>query len=99
MKGLAVDLLASYTGCTLYFSKRTIFLFRHSVYEIPDKLSPLQGRALSGGIYAPGSDDILNPFGVDMAFIGLLFAVLASGCQSSDLATDDRKVMSEIYGL
>lgn len=34
-----------------------------------------------------------------IAFLGLLFAVLASGCQSSDLPSKERELTSQVYGM
>ena len=39
-----------------------------------------------------------RPFGMSMAFIGLLFAILAAGCQSSDLPGKERELTSQVYG-
>lgn len=32
------------------------------------------------------------------AFVGLLFAVLAAGCQSSDMPGKERELTSQVYG-
>lgn len=42
-----------------------------------------------------GSDQL---FSVDLSFLALLFAVLASGCQSSDLSKDERELMAQVFG-
>jgi hypothetical protein len=53
----------------------------------------LQNRAAAGG-----GLKTQRPFGINLAFIGLLFAVLASGCQSSDLPAKERELTSQVYG-
>jgi hypothetical protein len=60
----------------------------------------LQNRAAARGVLKAGDDRGLSqrPFGVNLAFIGLLFAVLASGCQSSDLPGKERELTSQVYG-
>ena len=58
----------------------------------------LQGRASMGGSYHPDSDPSQGAFGVSLAYLGLLFAVLASGCQSSDLTAKERELTSQVYG-
>ena len=58
----------------------------------------LQNRAAIGGIYRDNIDEAQNPFGVSIAYLGLLFAVLASGCQSSDLGSKERELTSQVYG-
>ncbi|EPS34917.1 hypothetical protein PDE_09881 [Penicillium oxalicum 114-2] len=57
----------------------------------------LQNRAASGGVYRENIDEAQKPFGVNIAFLGLLFAVLASGCQSSDLGSKERELTSQVY--
>lgn len=51
------------------------------------------------GAYQEGDDTTQKPFGVSVAFLGLLFSVLASGCQSSDLAGKERELTSQVYGM
>lgn len=58
----------------------------------------LDRRAASGGAYREDVDEAQNPFGVSIAYLGLLFAVLASGCQSSDLGSKERELTSQVYG-
>lgn len=58
----------------------------------------LQNRASIGGAYKADDDQAQKPFGVSIAFLGLLFAVLASGCQSSDLPGKERELTSQVYG-
>ncbi|KAJ5113999.1 hypothetical protein N7456_002533 [Penicillium angulare] len=57
----------------------------------------LQTRVSSGGVYREDADEAQNPFGVSIAYLGLLFAILASGCQSSDLGSKDRELTSQVY--
>lgn len=59
----------------------------------------LQRRASMGGIYHTDSDPTQGAFGVSLAYLGLLFAVLASGCQSSDLPAKERELTSQVYGM
>lgn len=60
----------------------------------------LQNRNAAGGVLKTGDDRGLSqrPFGMNLAFIGLLFAVMASGCQSSDLPGKERELTSQVYG-
>ena len=58
----------------------------------------LEGRRRADGIYKPDANGLIHPFGMDLAFLSLLFAVLASGCQLSDIAGADREFTSGIYG-
>lgn len=58
----------------------------------------LQSRASTGGMYRADPVQAQRPFGVTIAFLGLLFAVLASGCQSSDLPSKERELTSQVYG-
>ncbi|KAI9035086.1 putative C6 transcription factor [Aspergillus affinis] len=57
----------------------------------------LQNRASIGGTYRADDDQAQKPFGVSIAFLGLSFAVLASGCQSSDLPGKERELTSQVY--
>jgi hypothetical protein len=61
----------------------------------------LHNRAAAGGVLKTGDSRLFpqRPFGMNMAFIGLLFAVLASGCQSSDLPAKERELTSQVYGI
>lgn len=59
----------------------------------------LQNRASTGGMYRADPDQAQRPFGMTIAFLGLLFAVLASGCQSSDLPSKERELTSQVYGM
>ncbi|KAL4785482.1 hypothetical protein BJX76DRAFT_346985 [Aspergillus varians] len=57
----------------------------------------LEGRQRAGGVYEPDRNGLLNPFGMSIAFLSLCFAVLASGCQISDLPGIQREMTSWIY--
>ncbi|KAJ5919637.1 hypothetical protein N7454_009472 [Penicillium verhagenii] len=57
----------------------------------------LQNRIASGGVYREDIDEAQNPFGVSIAYLGLLFSVLASGTQSSDLGSKERELTSQVY--
>ncbi|KAJ5104406.1 hypothetical protein NUU61_001753 [Penicillium alfredii] len=57
----------------------------------------LQSRVSAGGVYREDADEAQKPFGVSIAYLGLLFAVLASGCQSSDLGSKERELTSQVY--
>ncbi|CAI7574876.1 unnamed protein product [Penicillium pancosmium] len=57
----------------------------------------LQSRIASGGVYREDANEAQSPFGVSIAYLGLLFAVLASGCQSSDLGSKERELTSQVY--
>ncbi|KAL5335202.1 hypothetical protein BJX70DRAFT_410680 [Aspergillus crustosus] len=57
----------------------------------------LQNRAATGGMFRADDDQAQRPFGVSVAYLGLLFAVLASGCQSSDLPGKERELSSQVY--
>ncbi|KAF7594014.1 hypothetical protein BBP40_010292 [Aspergillus hancockii] len=57
----------------------------------------LRARSVEGGTYRADNDQAQKPFGVSIAFLGLLFAVLASGCQSSDLPGKERELTSQVY--
>ncbi|KAK2745983.1 hypothetical protein FQN55_005805 [Onygenales sp. PD_40] len=59
----------------------------------------LRNRAILGGLPGDSSDAGHRPYGMDLAFIGLLFAVLAAGCQSSDLPSKERELTSQVYDL
>ncbi|KAI9369850.1 hypothetical protein BJX61DRAFT_124410 [Aspergillus egyptiacus] len=57
----------------------------------------LHNRAAAGGVYRADDDQAQRPFGMSIAYLGLLFAVLASGCQSSDLPGRQRELTSQVY--
>lgn len=59
----------------------------------------IQNRISVGGEYRADTDEAENPFGVSIAYLGLLFAILASGCQSSDLGSKERELTSQVYGM
>lgn len=58
----------------------------------------LDGRRRAGGVYKLDAGGLVKPFGLDLPFLSLLFATLASGCQLSDLAERDRELTSWVYG-
>jgi len=57
----------------------------------------LTHRAFSGGIHLSSTDGVERPFGVSLSWLGLLFAVLASGTQSSNLPAKERELTSQVY--
>ncbi|KAJ5485593.1 hypothetical protein N7539_005581 [Penicillium diatomitis] len=57
----------------------------------------LDGRRRAGGVYKPDANEPVKPFGMELHFLSLLFAVLASGCQLSDLPSADRELTSWVY--
>lgn len=59
----------------------------------------LEGRRRAGGVYKPDANGLVKPFGIDLPFFSLYFAVLASGCQLSDIPEKDRELTSWIYGM
>lgn len=58
----------------------------------------LEGRRRAGGMYEPDKSGLIKPFGMSISFLSLCFAVLASGCQLSDLPGIQREMTSWIYG-
>ncbi|PYH56007.1 Fungal specific transcription factor domain family protein [Aspergillus niger] len=60
-----------------------------------DKL--LQGRQAAGGVYNPDANGLVKPFGMSVSFLSLLFAILASGSQLSDLPGKERELTSWVY--
>lgn len=57
----------------------------------------LRNRQLAGGVYQPMDDSNDRPFGVSLSWLALLFAVLASGSQSSDRPPKERELTSQVY--
>ncbi|KAJ5142574.1 uncharacterized protein N7515_001361 [Penicillium bovifimosum] len=57
----------------------------------------LENRRRAGGVYKADANGLVKPFGMDLAFLSLLFAVLASGCQLSSIPESDRELTSWIY--
>lgn len=58
----------------------------------------LENRRRAGGEYKADANGLVKPFGMPLAFLSLLFAVLASGCQLSDIPESDRELTSWVYG-
>jgi len=58
----------------------------------------LRNRAASGGRYHPDDNGPMKPFGMSLGFLSLLFAILASGCQLSDMSASERELTSWVYG-
>lgn len=58
----------------------------------------LDNRRRVGGVYKPDANGLVKPFGMDLPFLSLLFAVLASGCQLSDITERERELTSWVYG-
>ncbi|PGH02862.1 hypothetical protein AJ79_07518 [Helicocarpus griseus UAMH5409] len=78
-------------GATLYPVIPDIEQFEANVDAL------LQNRAIWGGLHADSGEETDRPYGSSLAFIGLLFAALAAGCQSSDLPSKDRELTSQVY--
>ncbi|KAJ5103193.1 hypothetical protein N7532_003722 [Penicillium argentinense] len=57
----------------------------------------LERRRQAGGKYRPDANEKVEPFGASLTFLSLLFAVLASGCQLSDMTERDRELTSWVY--
>ncbi|PWY68662.1 cellobiose response regulator [Aspergillus heteromorphus CBS 117.55] len=57
----------------------------------------LQGREAAGGVYRPDANGMVKPFGMSVSFLSLLFAVLASGSQLSDMPGKERELTSWVY--
>lgn len=57
----------------------------------------LQNRNFAGGDYVPTDENNDKPFGVTLSWLALLFAVLASGSQSSDRPPKERELTSQVY--
>jgi Fungal specific transcription factor domain len=57
----------------------------------------LTHRAYSGGIHITSADGVERPFGMSLSWLGLLFAVLASGTQSSNQPAKERELTSQVY--
>ncbi|KAL2783102.1 hypothetical protein BJX66DRAFT_319143 [Aspergillus keveii] len=57
----------------------------------------LRNRAATDGVFEVDHAQPQGPFGVSIAYLGLVFAVLAAGCQSSDLCGQEIKLTSQIY--
>ncbi|KAL2802493.1 hypothetical protein BJX63DRAFT_107822 [Aspergillus granulosus] len=62
-----------------------------------DMRQMLDGRKRAGGVYRPDANGVVRPFGMSITFLSLCFAVLASGCQLSDLPGLTREMSSWVY--
>ncbi|KAI2740289.1 transcriptional regulator family: Fungal Specific TF [Penicillium roqueforti] len=75
-----------------------IYPVLEDIFEFENTLELLLGtRASMGGEYLADADQAQKPFGVSIAYLGLLFAILASGCQSSDYGSKERELTSQVY--
>ncbi|EDN02574.1 conserved hypothetical protein [Histoplasma mississippiense (nom. inval.)] len=78
----------------------TIYPVIPDIEEFQKNLSTLlQNRALWGGLQPESSEVTDRPYGMSLAFVGLLFAALAAGCQLSDLPSKERELTSQVYGM
>ena len=76
----------------------TIYPVLPDIQKFEAKLSQLlRNRALSNGNWNT-PEGMERPYGVSVAYFGLLFAILAAGCQSSDLPGRNRELTSQVYG-
>ncbi|OQE39207.1 hypothetical protein PENCOP_c007G02950 [Penicillium coprophilum] len=57
----------------------------------------LDNRRRVGGVYKADANGLVKPFGMPLAFLSLLFATLASGCQLSSIPESDRELTSWVY--
>ncbi|KAI9375380.1 hypothetical protein BJX61DRAFT_494500 [Aspergillus egyptiacus] len=78
-------------GAVLYPVLPDIDIFEKDLKEL------LDGRRRAGGVYRPDVNGELKPFGMSISFLSLCFAVLASGCQLSDLPGIQREMTSWVY--
>ncbi|KAL5343819.1 hypothetical protein BJX70DRAFT_393241 [Aspergillus crustosus] len=62
-----------------------------------DAMQLLHGRRQAAGFYKPDGNGEMRPFGMSITFLSLCFAVLASGCQLSDLPGIQREMTSWVY--
>ncbi|KAJ5181279.1 Transcription factor [Penicillium cf. griseofulvum] len=75
-----------------------IYPVLEDIFEFENTLELLLGTRTSiGGEYVANADEAQKPFGVSIAYLGLLFAILASGCQSSDYGSKERELTSQVY--
>lgn len=80
-------------GAVLYPVLSDVAEFERNLHRL------LRNRAQAGGGYRPDANGLVKPFGMSLGFLSLLFAILASGCQLSDLPTSERELTSWVYGL
>ncbi|KAJ5837067.1 Transcription factor [Penicillium robsamsonii] len=75
-----------------------IYPVLEDIFEFENTLELLLATRTSlGGEYMADADEAQKPFGVSIAYLGLLFAILASGCQSSDYGSKERELTSQVY--
>jgi hypothetical protein len=58
----------------------------------------LEARNVSGSVYEADEGGSNQLFGVILAFVGLLFAILASGCQYSRMSSSEKEATAHLYG-
>ena len=76
----------------------TIYPVVPDTSEFESKLEAmLRNRAISGGIPQVLDGRNEKPFGVSLSWLGLLFAVLASGSQCSTASAKERELTSQVY--
>lgn len=78
-------------ACTIYPVVSDTTYFENTLNGL------LQNRARSGGVYVPENDGHDRPFGVTLSWLALLFSVLASGCQCSEMSAKERELTSQVY--
>lgn len=68
------------------------------INDFENKLEQLlRNRSVFGGANFRDIDGMDQPYGMSIAYVGLLFAILASGCQSSDMPGKERELTSQVY--
>src|SRR5271154_793629 len=78
-------------ACTIYPVISDTIAFENKLNVL------LQNRSFAGGDYVPTDENNDKPFGVTLSWLALLFAVLASGSQSSDRPPNERVLTSQVY--
>jgi hypothetical protein len=98
-------LLPSQSDCLQYFTH-----YRDTAHVLYPGVSDLQQfeHDLTNFLISRGSGEICSDgnelatqkaYGKDLHWIGLLFAVLASGCQCSGRPRKERQLTSQVYGM